>query len=358
MRSFLFISYYFPPEPYAASVRAYHYVKNLKNFFKPYVLTKRISGVFIKDDSLLKDLDGIRIERVFDYISFIKSFIKLKGGAGREVKRILKPFYDRARSILEKERVDFIIITVPPFELLKVGVSLKKRFNLPLVCEIRDPADFESGKKFKRFIKKLENLVDFFVCSHEYVLKTFGINGYILEAGSIKFERKVHDGFNIVYTGTLKNAEESFFRFLEHTKNLDYNLYLLGPIIKVKDKRVIAPGYVNYDSLIKYFEISDLFVIFRDKDAKNYIPLKFFEYLGGDVPILAYFRESSNLFKYIRSLEKGEGFVWGEEKDMIKYLENLIKNPAIVKKVSRYWEDVCMDFLNLINEKIFNRYNC
>ncbi|MEN3044019.1 MAG: hypothetical protein ABDH37_02205 [Candidatus Hydrothermales bacterium] len=358
MKSFLFIAYYFPPEPYAASIRAYNYIKYLKNFFKPYVLTKRITKASIKDNSLYKDLSGIRVERVFDYISYIKTFLKFKGGSGREIKRILKPFYDRAKNLLEKEKVDFIALTVPPFELLKVGVSLKKRFNLPLICEIRDPADFESGKRFKRLIKNIEGIVDLFIGSHEYVLKTFGIDGYVLEAGAIKFERKNHEGFNIVYTGTLKNAEESFFRFIEYTKNLNYRLYLLGSDIKVKDKRVITPGYVNYDELINYFEIADLFIIFRDSDTKNYIPLKFFEYSGGDVPVLAYFRKSSNLFKYIKTFEKGKGFVWGEEKSMIDYLESLIKNPMSVKNISKSWEDVCMDFLNLINEKIFNRGNC
>ncbi len=354
---FLFISYYFPPEPFAASIRAYNYIKYLKDFTEPVILTKKLPKKILKDDFLIEDLINVKIERVFDYLIFLKTPLKIKNRGGRELKRYLRPFYKRAKTILKEENFKFIFVTIPPFELLKVALSLKRRFNLPLICEIRDPADFESGKKFKKFIKNSENIVDLFIGSHFYVLKSFNIKGYVLHGGTIEFEKKSHEGFNIIYTGTLKNAIESFERFVEFTESVNYNLYLLGPEVRLKDRRIKNIGYVEYKNLKNYFEIADLFIIFRDSDTRNYIPLKFFEYSGSSVPILAYFKNSSNLFSYLVKYEKGKGFVWGEEDKMLKFIEDIKKGKLSFKKAFKPWKEVSLELLKVINEKVLNRNN-
>lgn len=354
---FLFISYYFPPEPFAGSVRGYNYIKYLKNFTEPIVLTKKLPEKILKDNSLLEDLKDVRIERVYDYIYFLKMPLRIRKKSGREAKRFLKPFYEKGKFLLKEGNFKFIFISLPPFELLKVGLSLKRRFNLPLICEIRDPADFESAKNFKKFIKNSENMVDLFICSHFYVLKSFDINGYVLHGGTIEFKKKEHEGFNIIYTGTLKNAEKSFERFLKFTKSINYNLYLLGSNIKSHDKRVKSFGYIDYKNLKNYFEISDLFIIFRDYDTRNYLPLKFFEYSGSSVPVLAYFKNYSNLFNYLEKYKKGKGFVWGEEENLLKFINDIKSNKLFFKSAFKLWKEVSLELLNVINEKVLNRRN-
>jgi len=354
---FLYLLYYFPPEPFAASVRAYNYTKYLKEIgFSPFIVTKKIPENILKDLSLIEDLGEIHIERVYDFLPFIKLPVKRKKG-GREFKRYLRNFLKKSSFLIEKENLKFIFVTLPPFELLKVGVSLKLRYKIPLVCEIRDPADFESAKKFKKFIKNSEKLVDLFIASHDYVLSSFKIKGEVIYAGYYEFERRKHSGFNIVYTGTLKNAEESFKRFLNMTRNVDFNLFILGADINLNDTRIRKSSFVEYKKLKDYFEISDLFIIFRDKDCKNYIPLKFFEYSGNDVPVIAYFKKKSNLFEYLKRFKKGKGFIWGEEKDMLKYLENVKRGIIKVEKFGKTWKERTLEIKNAIYEKIFNRNN-
>jgi len=354
---FLYLPYYFPPEPFAASVRAYNYTKYFKEAgFSPFVVTKKIPESILKDLSLLEDLKEIPIERVYDYLSFIKPSLKRRKG-GREFKRYLGNFLKKSALLMEKENLKFIFVTLPPFELLKVGVSLKLRYKIPLICEIRDSADFESAKKFKKFIKNYQNLVDLFIGSHDYVLSSFNIKGEVVYAGYYEFDKKKHSGFNIVYTGTLKNAEDSFKRFLDFTKGIDFNLFILGTELNLKDKRIKKSSFVEYKKLRDFFEISDLFIIFRDEDCKNYVPLKFFEYSGNDIPVIAYFKAKSILFNYLKEFKKGRGFIWGEEEEMLKYLEGIKKGIIKVQKFGKTWRERVLEIKNVIYEKVFNRDN-
>ncbi len=354
---FLYLSYYFPPEPFAASVRAYNYVRYFKEIgFSPFIVTRKVPENALKDLSLLEDLKGVFIERVYDFLPFLKLPFKRKRG-GREFKRYLRGFLKKSEFLIKKENLKFIFITLPPFELLRVGISLKLRYKIPLVCEIRDPFGFESAKRFKKFIKNCEKIVDVFIGSHDYVLNSFDIKGETVYAGYYEFKRKKHEGFNVIYTGTLKNAEESFKRFMDFTKGFDFNLFILGTKVNLKDERIKESLFLEYKKLRSYFEISDLFVIFRDNDCENYIPLKFFEYSGGDIPVIAYFKRKSNLFNYLGKFKKGKGFVWGEEKEMLSYIEK-IKNGIIkVEKFGKTWKERVVEIKKIIYEKIFNRNN-
>ncbi len=353
--NFLFLTNYFPPEGFAGSIRAYNYAKHFPEFgFYPFIITSFPSKRFPKDNSLLEEIKEFKIFRVKNISPSLIPFKNIKKG-GREFKRFLRPFFEKSLSVLNKEKIDFIFVTLPPFSLLKVAISLKLRKKIPLVCEIRDPADFESGKKFIKFIKNCENLIDLFIGSHEYVLKSFGIKGKVIYAGYYEFETKKHKGFNIIYTGSMRNASLSFKRFLKFTERIDYKLYLIGTEIKVNDKKVIKEGYIEYKNLKKYFEISDLFIIFRDKDMRNYIPLKFFEQAGSEVPFLAYFKEKSNFFNFLKKLNKGEGFMWGEEENMLLYIENVKNRKVRVSFFGKKWRDRVKEICEVINEEIFNR---
>jgi hypothetical protein len=350
MKKFIFITNYFPPEGFAASVRAYNYTKYIKKWgFEPIVITGFPSPRFPKDSSLLEDLREIEIYRT-KFLSPGSLPIKTLKKGGRELKRDLKPFLHKSFEIINREKISFVFITLPPFSLIKVGLSIKIREKIPLICEIRDPAYFESGKRFKKLIKNSEKMVNLFIGPNEFVLNSFGIKGKIIYPGTIKFKSSSEE-FNIIYAGSLKGAEESLKRFLKNTAEINYKLLILGAKSNIKDQRVKFLPYIEYKKLPEYYRRAKLFVIFRDRDCKNYIPLKFFEKSGGNVPIIAYFKEKGKLFYFLKKFKKGEGFVFGEEEKLKKLLKNLekqrIETPCLnyswekrVKELSEIFKDV------------------
>jgi glycosyltransferase involved in cell wall biosynthesis len=168
----LLVSYLFPPAGGVGVQRALSFLKYLpESGCAVTVLAARNPSTPVRDPGLLRQIPaGARIERVFTPelpFSFRdKLWRALSGlrrgkpasGAGSVKKdltgpalwlrRLLTPdpqvvwtpfAVRRASAIIEKQGIHAVLVTVPPFSALRVGVELKRRFpNLKLISDFRD----------------------------------------------------------------------------------------------------------------------------------------------------------------------------------------------------------------------------
>lgn len=141
MINILFLVYEFPPLNSGGSHRPYRFSKYLQEFgINPVIVTPKVEKDN-SDDSLLKELNNIKIIRTpidksikFEKI-LSKNYINIMDSESKKWKKHLYPILEE----LIKE-IDFkaIYITVPPFSVADLGVEVSKKFNIPLILDMRD----------------------------------------------------------------------------------------------------------------------------------------------------------------------------------------------------------------------------
>ena len=169
----LLISYLFPPVGGIGVQRALSLAKYLpQSGFEVHVLKATNAGGPVYDPDLIRQIPPeVRVHEAFTpEIPFHirqKLWARLSGGkaprqaeaakpqgfswkkfAAGTIKRILSPEPEilwapfavrRARQIIRKYKIDFVMVTVPPFSALVVGTRLKREFpSLVLISDFRD----------------------------------------------------------------------------------------------------------------------------------------------------------------------------------------------------------------------------
>lgn len=155
----LVIAYYFPPLGLSGVQRTLKFVKYLPQYdWDPFVLTCENIAYFSHDSELLNETveNNMRIVRVAG-----KDINSLMSGRGtmRMPPEFLRKLLNRlsqtffipdnkigwtkkailiARELLRNEKFDLIFVSAPPFSAFRMGVKLKKEFNLPLIVDYRD----------------------------------------------------------------------------------------------------------------------------------------------------------------------------------------------------------------------------
>ena len=143
MINILFIAYEFPPLNEGGSNRPLNFVNNLRvNGINPIVITPEIDNNENIDYTLLEQLDKnievIRVPKENDIFLekfFSKNYINIQDTVSKKWEKHLLPVLER----LTKE-VDFqaMYVTAPPFSMANLGVEISKKFNLPLILDMRD----------------------------------------------------------------------------------------------------------------------------------------------------------------------------------------------------------------------------
>ncbi len=159
MKKVLVIAYYFPPMGLSGVQRTAKFVKYLPQYhWQPIVITVS-PRYFAKDLSLLREIERQRIEIIrtetFDPTRLFRpgEAIKLPRESIRKfLNRLGQVFFipdnkigwkrkaiEAAAQLLRKEHIDVILATAPPFSGFLIGAHLKKKFQVPLVLDYRDP---------------------------------------------------------------------------------------------------------------------------------------------------------------------------------------------------------------------------
>lgn len=176
----LFITYQFPPLNVGGSQRPFRFVKYLPDFgIQPTIITldpqdytivypnpavdnSLLQGVkdkmdirFVKSENLLKARKGSTRK-------FLSIFFNIyRGSEGKFWKR---NFIAKTESILKEENFDIIFVTAPPFGVLPLAKNLAKKFNLPLVVDMRDAWTFWIATPYSNYFnflstKRLERMI-------------------------------------------------------------------------------------------------------------------------------------------------------------------------------------------------------
>ena len=159
-RNVLVIAYYFPPMGLSGVQRTLKFVKYLPQFgWQPTVLTVTPTGYFAQDYSLLDEIREHRIEilrigsldanrlfrrkgvvkmpsenwrKILTYISDCFFIPDNKIGWKKKAMRV-------ADQLFQKQKIDVIFSTAPPFTDFLIGMELHKKYQKPLVLDYRDP---------------------------------------------------------------------------------------------------------------------------------------------------------------------------------------------------------------------------
>jgi len=367
-RRVLLIAYSFPPVGGAGVQRPAKWTKYLPQFgWDVTVLTPENPSVPLRDESLLAEIPPetrIIHARTWepDYKlkqqlagkattghpgllsigrSFAKSFVK------RCVQTALQPDLQvlwvknairAATKELERVPHDAILVTVPPYSMLSIGVSLKQRFGLPVVFDFRDEWDLSSRyleqashgwwtrlvqtRMQRRLLKQADAVIattQASAATYQQKLAEVGntaqshciYNGYDpedfanLDPGTNRAQST--DRFQLVYTGTLWNLTDieplvSAIEQMQHRRpELLDKLELVCVGRKTPEQQAVLDpvnrtncrtdfvDYCHHKEIAGRLQQADaLCLLLSDvPGAERVVPAKVFEYLASRKPILA-----------------------------------------------------------------------
>lgn len=365
-RRVLLIAYSFPPVGGAGVQRPAKWVKYLPQCgWDVTVLTPENPSVPLRDESLLAEIPPetriIRARtwepdyRVKQQLGVSANDAKQTGIAGKLLRAMksvaksavmaalqpdLQVLWVRnairaAAAELRRVRHDAILVTVPPYSMLSIGVALKKRFGLPLVFDFRDEWDLSSRYLEQaprgwwsnwiqsRMQRSLLKQADAVVATTQ--ASALAYQGKLSEVGSAArshciyngFDpedfpaelspRKSSDTFRLVYTGTLWNLTdiEPLVQAIErlHTEQspLLPRLELVCVGRKTPEQQQILNrlqqtscrtellDYCPHDAVAGWLRRADAVCLTLSDvpGAERVVPAKLFEYMAVGKPMLS-----------------------------------------------------------------------
>jgi len=185
MKNLLMIAYQFPPQNSGGSHRPYRFAKYLKEFnINPVVITTQIDED-IQDDSLVENIENIKVIR-----TSIKKRVFFEKILQKQYFNILDPEHKKWKDYLFEavdkvtKKIDFcaIYVTVPPFSIADIVIELSKKYNLPLILDMRDHfsywniTPFPSYLHYKLILNKERNWfknANFIIAVSEQMIEDF-----------------------------------------------------------------------------------------------------------------------------------------------------------------------------------------
>ena len=262
MKKILLLTTYFPPSINPGVYRNIKFIKYLaKHNYSFIVLTllqKRSKpDPGMRDESLLNELPSVtKIKRVipFPRETIENIFLKLK--LTRCLRMIYLPDEDvfnlgklikAGNQICEKEKIDLIYVSMPGFATLGMaGIILKRKFNIPLVLDFRDPwidhifSEYETilhywvNRYLERKVIQESDGIIVVTKTHKAHLeqkykdidkKIIVINnGYDEEDFKDFSERSEEKIFNIIYTGAFYGYKPEKEKIYKKLLQIFYNL--------------------------------------------------------------------------------------------------------------------------------------
>lgn len=334
------------------SLRAAKFAKYFPKFsWEAHVVTSNPKYYYFRDEYLLEEQIkcGTKIYRTNSSRS--KSLLKgsklshIPNEASRKLfrniglmykfpdnhKKWITKAFKLASEVIEKEKIDIIYATAPPFSDLVIAYELKEKFKIPLVIDYRD-SWLNSSENFylspyHRFRnRKLEQ--DVLRVADEVITVNRRIKEQIIE----EYHYIKHDDVNIInfgfdkddynnineaelpktnkirftYAGTFFDlmSPRYFFEALSIVfkrrpeLRREIEACFLGNFsrenLKLIKKNnlsdvIFNPGYVNHNEAIRYMLASDVlwFTIGKGEGEQMLSPVKLTEYIGAKKPILA-----------------------------------------------------------------------
>ena len=398
-RSLLIITFFFAP---CATVGA-------KRFsFLTYHFSKKINVIHILTSKIESSAYNDKTIPFRGKIHFAKMFPRYTVKHSNLLKRILTklwvkylciidpysgwiiPAIIKGLKIIKKNNIDIIICTGPPFSVFLIGLFLKIRTKVKLICDYRDPWSNQKGMLKKGYLSKINKIIEKYCIRRANALvfstnmmkedfeKCFGDSleekCYVLSNG---YEPSLYTKMlnlpgkkKIIYSGEfygdrrLKLFVDPINKLIKK-KILDphsLRFHIFGTI-KNEDREIIKKNKlndifvehtpVNYLELLSYLRSADILLLIISEDMSYSISYKFFDYLGSNRPILAVVPKNSEMVRIMKDVRCGR-FAYIDNKESIyENLRILLEKKNIYKcnDVERYqWSSIATKYISLINE--------
>ncbi|MBW7887596.1 MAG: glycosyltransferase family 4 protein [Bacteroidetes bacterium] len=347
MNQVLVIAYYFPPLGLSGVQRTLKFVKYLKQFgWQPTVLTVGNIAYFAKDDSLLKELDGLEIDVIrtdsLDPNTVFKkeNVVKLPKERTQKFYRLLTDLFfipdnkigwkrhalKAADELFQKKKFDVVFATSPPQTAFIIGRKLKAKYKIPLVIDYRDAwVDYPfkwyptpihkylNIRKERKVLRASDSVITASRRVKEKILRRYKFLQYhdvqLIPQGFDPADMKIEDRsllpltekMRITYSGTFYEDRTPLYFFEALALAFKNNPKLRGRIeacfvgafrtehinlinkLQLQDSVNIL-GYLEHKEAVKYLLASDVLWVMMQDDLSS--PGKIFEYIGAGKKIL------------------------------------------------------------------------
>jgi len=413
----LIISYYYPPCNSVASYRPKSFADYFSKFNDVKVITRQWSGSEKNwSDYLQSNHEKIKIVKRSDkleeiylpyksrvinnrFFSFINTILRfIKGEINYEVDTL--QFEKYIHSIIPKWKPDFILVSSPPLNLLKLADSLFCKYGIQFVADFRDyenefilnrnpPKNFKKKllhKIYNHFTKKYLKNCDL-ICTASPPISEFfesiNLNTITITNG---FETDVfnscltnlnrNEKFTLSMIGTIYPNQnlnviiEGFKLFLEKHDDVSINFVGVNAIEKVaKEIKVLLPmkninitDRIPKEQALNYMKRSDILFYIGWNGYKGVYSGKIFEYLGSRKNILIAPSDNDVIEELLHITKTGE--VANSASEVFDYLEKkytewkdfgFVKFNGLNNKIDFYTREnqarLLLDRINLINSK-------
>jgi glycosyltransferase involved in cell wall biosynthesis len=147
----LYLSYLFPPRGGAGVQRSLKFAKYLPDFgWQPLIVANgghANDGVTqMRDATLLRDLPSQTIVRYTKHESKIEPRWRRALNPTDTSSWWIDPAIRTAEELLQRHSPSAILVTMSPFTAAQAGIRLKRKTNLPLILDLRDPWALDETK--------------------------------------------------------------------------------------------------------------------------------------------------------------------------------------------------------------------
>lgn len=287
--------------------------------------------------------------------------------------------YILKKIVFLKDNYKCIFISMPPFALGLVAFFIKKRLNIPVVLEMRDPwvknpvLEQNIIKKLLNYIseKKVIRTVDAVITvthAHkkfltarypEHAYKIFYISqGFDPEDfdPKIKIRRKPiiqsnHKTIKIVYTGRLGEPQHSIdymkkaLEILNTEKKRKAKLWIAGIVEEETQEKIKNFPYIIYLGFLERKDVNNLITEadvlwcdYKESYSPFIIPSKLYDYLGAHKPILLTTEQKN--YEGAKILQKTQRGVWAKRSEPEEIANKIIflkENFKLSKKSIEYY---------------------
>jgi glycosyltransferase involved in cell wall biosynthesis len=351
MKKVLILTYEFPPSNNVAIHRILRFGKWLPKYnWEPIILTPaynlserididnvqfvkkyfekvyRTSSSYEKIYSLIADKKNRN-----PLIRFIRHYILNKVFSDKSI-IWERSAIDYGIKVIKKEKIDAIWATIGPFTTGMIGAELKRRMNVPLLIDYRDPWTLNPYRNYKnrrlrKYIKYEQGMLkvaDAVITTSEFIKELLVINDYydkhkinVITNGYDEELQWINDNsndslldnnkFNITYAGSFYSDRQPY-SFIEGLKlfideypqytykikfniigNLDYsrNIEKFCKEHNLNDI-LYERGLIPFRVAMQYLKQSDLLLLVNGvkQESKIFIPGKLFDYMVTKKPVL------------------------------------------------------------------------
>ena len=379
----LIITYYWPPSGGSGVQRWLSFSNSLVNMgYDVTVLTAEFPDYPLIDMSLKSKIDPlIKILKVpvFEPAKFFKSKKTNSDNIeGKGILNYLKLFIrsnfffpdsrmfwindvvNTASSFINKNNINCVITTSPPFSLNIIGFKLKLRNNIKWISDYRDPwSDFFQFKnmpmfnyvknKHTKWEERCLRLADSVIVTSPSLKKTYSKinnNTHLITNGFNDIEDTyANENFGIIYSGVMKSSQNPkmlwkvLYEISKVNKSFskDFSLKLIGSFdksihqnkhLKKLKENVVFEDYMSKDTLAENLSIGKVFILcdVDQLDGGNLIPGKFFHYLSYKIPIVAFSSIKSDTYNIVKETKSGNVFEFSNEIDLKNHILELYSN--------------------------------